>query len=62
MWVKGSFIPRNFNIYQIMVIDSLMKEVFGMQLDNNFYNGIIDMFLACMDRTFGLDVKKIKTT
>ena len=44
-----------------MVIDSLMKEVFGMQLDNNFYNGIIDMFLACMDRTFGLDVKKIKT-
>ena len=29
-----------------------------MQLDNNFYNGIIDMFLACMDRTFGLDVKK----
>lgn len=32
-----------------------------MQLDSIFYNGIIDMFASCMDRTFSTDIKKIET-
>lgn len=32
-----------------------------MQLDSIFYNEIINMFAACMDRTFGADIKKIET-
>lgn len=42
-----------------MVINLLRREVFGVQLDSIFYNGIIDMFDACMDRNFGTDIKKI---
>lgn len=44
-----------------MAIGLLMKEVFGMRLDSVFYNGIINMFDACMDRTFGAEIKKIET-
>ncbi len=40
----------------------LMKEVFGMQLDSIiFYNEMVNMFAACMDRIFGADIKKIET-
>lgn len=47
-----------------MAIGLLMKEVFGMQLDSDsiiFYNEMVNMFAACMDRTFGADIKKIET-
>ena len=42
-----------------MVTGLLLKEEFGMQLDSIFFNGIIEMFTLCMDREFGVDIKKI---
>lgn len=39
-----------------------MCEVFGMRLDSIiFYNEMVNIFAACMDRTFGADIKKIET-
>lgn len=32
-----------------------------MQLDSSYYNEIINLFVVCMDRTFGADIKKIET-
>jgi hypothetical protein len=32
-----------------------------MQLDSVFYNEKVNMFVVCMERTFGKDIKKIET-
>ena len=32
-----------------------------MQVDNIFYNGMLDMFTLCMDRIFGVDIEKTET-
>ncbi len=38
-----------------------MKEVFGVQLDSNFYNNYIEIFDTYMNQIFGSDMKKIET-